>query len=403
MRRFFLSGIFFVLLTALYFLWQHRFERCPEFPSFTLADLRATADRLPPGAEWVGPAQQPSLRLRVDPEHPEVVARLSLPIRQAVAFLHLRFRISATGLVPGDETWEDGRGFIEWHPPDGGAARENDLFGSARLTQIGETTEIVLRPEHSPAIPALHLENIGTRGDFELSSFEATVLRERESWKIGRWWLLAGWLGWVLAWIGPHRWPGLPRAVGAAVVWLLMGVYFVIPGPWSDVRSMAGPFQIGRQPASSPASAERPEIPPVNLAPQAFPAVKSLGKVPTRGDFTLRLKLYATHARPLLHTLMLFAPTLVIAVLGGRSAALSLAVILAVAIEAAQLAFGFGFDWVDVFDLACDVLGIALALWVYGWLGRRWPVGFLEQPSSPPVAAPFPKPSAPAVAGGGPN
>jgi glycopeptide antibiotics resistance protein len=61
------------------------------------------------------------------------------------------------------------------------------------------------------------------------------------------------------------------------------------------------------------------------------------------------------------------------ACLVGRKPARSLAVILALAIEAAQLAFGYGFDRVDVFDLASDAVGIGLALIVHSSLKRKFP------------------------------
>jgi glycopeptide antibiotics resistance protein len=70
--------------------------------------------------------------------------------------------------------------------------------------------------------------------------------------------------------------------------------------------------------------------------------------------------------------MLLFGPTLVLAWLVGCKSAKSLALGLAVSIEAAQTAFGYGFDWVDVFDLFCDGLGIALAIWLYQKISRRF-------------------------------
>ena len=99
-----------------------------------------------------------------------------------------------------------------------------------------------------------------------------------------------------------------------------------------------------------------------------------MGKIPDQGDFTLRLKHYAAKARSLLHIALLFGPTLLIACLVGKRPAWSLGVILALAVEAAQFAFGYGFDWVDVFDLACDATGIALALAVHHRLKRFVPL-----------------------------
>ena len=55
----------------------------------------------------------------------------------------------------------------------------------------------------------------------------------------------------------------------------------------------------------------------------------------------------------------------------SRRPTLLVAVLLSLAIEGAQAAFGYGFDWVDVIDLATDAAGIALGL----WLCRRFPWG----------------------------
>jgi hypothetical protein len=370
MRRLTLFGTFFILLAALYFLWQHRFERSPEFPILRLSDLRALTKPFA-GVEWLGPESDPTLRLRVDPLHQPVVAHFDLPNMTALDWLHVRYRISAKNLKPGPKRWQDGRCLIEWHPRTGGSPWENDPFGSARYSQVGEVSERIMRPDCSPAIPALRLENLGAAGDLELSLFEATVLRESLIWKIGRGFLLVGWLGWAIAWIKSSGTVGFIRPPLAAVIWLLMGIFFVIPGPWKDARSLMGSFQIGQEIATArdaTVSTSRPEMSAMDLTSVGPVVLESVGEIPDQGDFTLRLKHYAQRARPLLHTLLLFAPTLAIACLVGRKPACSLAIILSLAIEAAQFAFGFGFDPGDVFDLVNDAVGIALAIWLYGKL-----------------------------------
>lgn len=375
MRRLTLLGTFVLLLGALYGFWQHRFERAPGYPTVRLSDLRAIASPAP-GVEWLGPETRPRLRLRVDQAHSKVVARVEVPGINAVSFLHVRFQVSPTKLLPGQEIWEDGRCLIEWHSQGGGVAWENNPFCSARHSEASGIVEMVLRPDHPPAIPALRLENLGISGDLELSMFEATVLRERWIWKTGRWFLLAGWLAWALAWIGPRGKSGRIRLLLAAAIWLVMGLYFVVPGPWKDVRFFGKAFQIGPETAAvadHSLSAARPDRPTVDLSSANPAALESVGKIPDQGDFTLRLKNYAANARPLLHILLLFAPALAMACLVGRKPARSLAVILALAIEAAQLAFGYGFDRVDVFDLASDAVGIGLALIVHSSLKRKFP------------------------------
>ncbi len=375
MRRLTLAGTFLVLLAALFLLWRYRFERSPEFPIYHLADLRAAASPSP-GVEWTGSETLPKLRLRVDQAHPRVVTRLDFPEMKAVDLLHVRFQATATKLRPGKELWEDGRCLIEWHPQSGGTEWENDPLFSVRHDQASAVAEQVMRPDQAPAIPALRVENLGRTGDLEISIFEATVLQERTLWKIGRCLLMAGWLAWALAWIGCRGKCGFVRSLFAASIWLVMGIYFVVPGPWKGVRPLGGPLLIGPEIAAFHAAAA-PALVPENTSrnqPSASPLVlDSVGKIPDQGHFTLRLKHYAANARPLLHIVLLFVPTLLIACLVGRKPARSLAIILALAIEAAQLAFGFGFDWVDVFDLACDAAGIALALAAHRYLQRILP------------------------------
>lgn len=365
MRRLILPLTFLTLVAAIYLLWQHRFERSPGFSTLRLADLRAKHEQLP-GVEWSGPESQPRLRLRVDPIHPvPVVIRLDLPGMQAIDLLHLRLQIFATNLTPGKQVWDDGRCIIEWHSPTGGAAWENNPIGSARHNDLGDVAEWVSRPDQPPAIPALRVENLGTGGDLVISVFEATAVRETWIWKIGRWWVMAAWLVWVVAWIGKKV--NFIRSLLAASIWLVMGLYFVIPGPWKLYHALGPSFPIGTEVASPPRIVS-PDTISSSLAPLA-----SVGEIPDQGDFTLRLKHYATKARPLLHIILLWAPTLLIACLVGSKSARSLAVILSLAIEAAQVSFGYGFDWGDVFDLACDATGIALALLVYRHLKRFTP------------------------------
>ena len=72
----------------------------------------------------------------------------------------------------------------------------------------------------------------------------------------------------------------------------------------------------------------------------------------------------------MLHVALLFGPTFLIAALVGRKPAAVLALILAMGTEAAEYAFGFGFDSLDACDLGFDVIGIALALLAYLLLQR---------------------------------
>jgi hypothetical protein len=178
-----------------------------------------------------------------------------------------------------------------------------------------------------------------------------------------------------MAWIGFRGRNQAIRALLAACVWTVMGIYFVVPGPWKLTHSFGAPFNLGEVVASPLKSNPVYDI---KLATSGetkveSPVLKSVGKIPDKGDFALRVKHLVEKARPLLHAFLLFGPALVIACLVGRRSALSLMILMALCIEAAQVAFGYGFDRVDVLDLGYDGIGIAAALVVHHFLKRLAP------------------------------
>lgn len=363
MRRLILFGFLLTLCVAVVLLWRNRFERVPGFKPLHLSDLRS-GDSLPPGAEWSGAGERLSIRLQ-----PGAVVRFDFPTTSAVNWLLVRYQPYTSNLSPGKRPWDDGRAMLEWHPPAGGAG-ENDPVCSVRGNEHPERAEWVMRPEKPSAIPALRLENLGAAGTFGLLDFEAIVVRETLLWKIGRWILMAAFLAWVMAWVGAKGRHASLRSLAIAIVCLLMALYFVVPGPWKSLHPLCRPFVIAGeigQIESTPASKIEGRTEPTDR-----PAVlKSVGEIPDKGDLTLRLKHLLTYARTLLHVILLFGPTFLIVWLGGRWPAVSLGGILAVAIEAAQFCFGYGFDLGDCVDLICDAAGIMLALRACEWLKRR--------------------------------
>lgn len=370
MRRALLAGTFVALVAALALLWAHRFERTPGQPVWHLADLRREMPAVA-GVEWRGAPDHPALRLRVDPRNPQVAVRLALPGAGAVEMLHLRFRMSARGLTPGAQDWETGRFMIEWHPPDGSPEVEQDPVGGIKLDQQGDPVAFVARPQNGPAVPSLRLEHLGRAGEFELADLEIIAVHERALWQTGRWFLAIGWFAWIAACI--RSWPGISRwrALCAALVWLLMGIHFVIPGPWKIQRPIGGDFRLGEPAHAPPAAKAPPSVAGQTPVVIASGAIASIGKIPERGSLALRVKHAIKQARPLLHVFLLFAPALAFVWLLGRKRALFLAVPLALAIELAQTAFGYGFGWDDVFDLVTDAIGIALAIRVFERMPER--------------------------------
>lgn len=365
MRRLFLLGSFFILLAGLFLLWQYRFERTPGVGTYRLSDVHPVTD-LPEGVTWQGTQKDPALTLRVDRNTPEVVALIQLPHLPPTNWIDVRFKIAARDLKPGAEEWDDGRCIIEWRGENRSAPTlENDQFASVRFNQTGTVGRAVLGPDRGPAIPVLRLENRGLSGGMEISMIEISSLRERATWKIGRWFLMGGWIGWFMVCIGPVGRYRVVRPLLAATTMLLMGVFFVVPGPWKIIHPFGTPFQIGPEnlsPHSAPAAS--PQI----LVPAK--AIKSVGRLPVKGGFVLRVKIYAAKIRPLLHALMLLGPTLLLAIWIGVKRTLPMMVGLAFAVEIAQISFGYGYDITDLFDLLNDITGIALGILIYQMLSK---------------------------------
>ena len=315
------------------------------------------------------------LRLEVDAAHPSLVQRIGIPDCGVVKFLHLRLRLRGEALLPGKQIWEDGRLMIEWHRP-GGKGLKIEAIGSIRGDDV-QGDDFVVAAAKGGAVPVLRLEHLGRSGAFELQEFELREVRETVWWRYGRWILVAAWLAWVCALVRSIQKISLPRALGASAIFVTMGALAVVPGPWKIQRPFGGPFIIKEIPQSAkarvlvqPQTDGAAQIDPAKPAakPSTAPAFagpqQALGKIPVQGGLLLKAKYALEPFRPLLHALLIMMPTLAMAWLAGWRPALVLAVMLSIAIELGQIAFGYGFDRVDITDLAYDALGIAAAMLV---------------------------------------
>jgi hypothetical protein len=280
---------------------------------------------------------------------------------------------------------------IEWHPLETGTALEKDPVGGIKLDQDSGRISLVAVPVRGPAVPAIVLEHLGVAGEFDLSGLEIIPVRERAFWKTGRWVLVFVSFAWlatcIRSWRGVKTW----RASSAAVICLLMIIEFVIPGPWKVQRSLfVQDFRLGES-VQSPPSSETPPMVEAGVAPNiSSGAIQPSGDVRVQGGPALRVKHLLKHLRILLHVALLAAPTLAFAILLGRANAVRLAIPLALAIESAQTAFGYGFDWVDGVDLIFDGIGIWLALLVHRRLARGLTLLDPVLPCSNPAGHPAP-------------
>ncbi len=373
MRRVSLWVTFPLLIAGLFVLWGHRFERMPAASEIGLAELRTAFPVLPAGAEWQGSAQDPVLRLVVSQENPRVRLRMELPDVPPVEAFLIRYRMKTKNLTVGPQEWDDGRALIEWRSSDGTVKLELDPVGSLRGDSDSGDNELVLRPANGRSIPVLWIEHLGRGGEFEISSLEMIPVRGRALWKFGQWVLVVVWTLWIwmfLQMVGNRsRW----MSALAAVIWVVAAVFLAVPGPWKTLRSLVIPFKI-EPPVALIAGDERPTSDVKSVLPTPAhrlpaPMLEATGKIPIQDGWIIKVKHYLSMLRPILHALLLFLPTLVFASLVSRKSTIMLAAGLAIAIEAAQTSFGYGFGWDDVADLTTDAIGIALALWV--WKKRK--------------------------------
>jgi hypothetical protein len=356
-RIFLLIIALLALAFSMAMVWQFRFERDPDYGIHNLSDLQLGA-LAEPGVEWVGDDAKAKLRMRVDSSVSRVIIRFQFPAIPPVDYLHLKYQVAAKELTPGRQMWDDGRFMIEWHSPQR-KKWEPDYFSSIRGSRTSKVVECVMRPEQGPAVPWLRIEHLGAAGELELLEFEAVVVKETLVWRVGRWILLGCGVFWALAWIrtmGERNWL---RAVIASATWVFLLTAFVVPGPWKILKPLGMPFQIQKEQGLAPNILEYHNA--AVMMGSSNEKLRSVGRVPEKGDLVLRIKQYATHARSFLHALLFFAPTLFLAFLIGRARSTGLMIMLAIGIESAQWVFGYGFDWVDGADLLWDALGILLA------------------------------------------
>lgn len=360
---------FLVMLFLLVALWSHRFAATSDSRALNLEEMRKQMPLLPQGATWKNVEGNSILVLSRSLEQRAVQLRFELPFPRAVEALHVRCSVAARNLKVGSQKWEDGRIIIEWATSSGENATEVDPICSHRNDEFSHDLSLVAKFSAGLAHPILRVENLGSSGDLVISRLEIVPVFERKLWRIGRWFVLLGSFALLVFFFRSDSTPQW-RGLASAGIWLLMVVLFAIPGPWKSLRPLVVDFELGH-------SREKSEVCPtfsVNLVVDSSSSVEShhksevIGDVPDQRGWIVKLKLKLEPLRPLLHALLLFVPALAFSFLIGRMYALQLSCALAVMIEAAQIAFGYGFDWIDVSDLLTDFIGIQFAIWIH----RRW-------------------------------
>lgn len=378
MKRVGLVIAFFLLVAGLPVLRALRFERDDGRATVTLESLRTLAPDLPPGGRWVEQNDRAVLILPTARDGQLGAFRVPLPDGQPVEAMHVRIDAEAKGLVLGKSDWSDGRMLVEWRSPDGTAAREVDPVCSLEANQSVADLSQVMRPSVRASLPVLRVENLGSAGELRVSRLELTPVREGLEWQVGRWVLLAGWCAWLFVVLSHTTSSVAWRKAAATLLCAGVSLLFVFPGPWKSLRTLGIDYRIGPEVTRSAAVSGSPPVgvPTTRAAITGHTTVAApLDKVQVADGWILTVKRVLANARPLLHAILLMVPTFCLAMLVGRWAACALGAGIAVGIELAQAAFGFGFDLHDIGDLLSDGAGIALAIGLHigvtGWLENR--------------------------------
>jgi len=367
-RPFVLTTTAFLLVIFTWFLWQRRFA--PESKAATLnlqAIVKANESSMGPGAHWESGLDGPSLMLETGPDHPQVVQRLLLPGIGSVDQLHFRLELVAEHLEVGTNPWEDGRLLLEWHSQESVRDIQTEYLASAGYNDSSKVSSCVARPDVPPAVPVLRIEHLGRSGKIRLEQCDVIAVRETHWWSSGKLLLAAAWLLWSSALIRTDNKRSFrPWLTGA--LWIFLATQLVIPGPWALIRPLGESFE--SVPKNLPISTSPLESPVDQNLNDISKRVVPLGKLPEAGSLILRIKNHIKQSRPLLHFLLFLGVTLALAFVAGNRSVLALPVMLAVGKEIAQLGFHYGADYLDLIDLLCDFLGIALAFVLFTKLQR---------------------------------
>ncbi len=363
-----LLALFTALVVCMVAAWSHRFMPADGAVRLGLNALTLAGDR-PAGLSWDGDA----LRMTGRPERRDS-AQFLIPGMEGVEFLLVRHHAVADGIVVGWDKWDDGRLFIEWLVDDEvvGISRIHSARGSS---DRGVNTMVIAAPRRD-AVPVLVFENLGHAGTYELRHFELVAARERRIWALGKWAFGAGILVLLVGLIADKKKPARWRGWVAAAMWLWVATNYAFPGPWDAALPFVVPFAFGEVEDFQAGSAklELPDAVPVHGG------IPQMEQLPPPGDIGLRLKLWLPWLRPLLHFVLLFAPVLAMAWFVGTKRAFWLGWSLSLMIEAAQVLYGFGFGWDDVWDLIVNGIAISVAVWMHRrfaeWIHSRLPFPF---------------------------
>lgn len=356
-----------VLIAALLVLWSRRYERV-DGEVVTLWELREVSPETREPFSWENGA------FRATAGQPLAAAEFSVVLPPDCEALGIHVRVSAENLEHGARETDDGKLHIVWRDPAGHADDIPRYISSAVGTADGEIREAVWkRPVGRMAV--VRVTNAGRSGNFRVKELEIRALKTSRLWKAAMVPYLVAWAGWLFWFFRTEARMAAWRAALTAGIWLFMFQDFVVPGPWAMDRPLVVDFHM-------PAVREGPgaqmggAVRFVTLPEEKNGAEDPLGLI-------LWVKKTFRSVRPALHVLFVCVPVFFTAFLVSRRRAWMMGVFFSVAVEAAQLGFGYGFDWLDVGDLLFDAVGIAFALRAHRWWMEKSVTGPFAQAPVP--------------------
>ena len=362
--------------------WNCRFEQVPTAKPVTLAsqDSRFQTIRGEDRVRWL---REPP-RLQIDAREPNQYPTVEIDPGDTPGASHFWVRMTSSGeeLEAGDLPWQRARLVVNYRDDRGELLPKTPGVSVGVGTFSSQTICKVVKIDPSEGRLYFTIQNLALDGTFTVEELEIRAVRNRSWFPMVGLTLGFSWFLWILTVI--RRWLGTVAGTRghfvAATTFFAAGSFLVFPGPWHPLVPLGPLFMLPAAPLTVPDAVAAPTTPQspaqhtgepsTTMKPSASPQPRWQVPVhsPPGTSVIERVFQFKEHFRPLLHLAAFAALTFIFSALLDPGKGWLPVSALGLASEAMQVAFGFGFDWLDVFDLLLDAAGIAFGLWLH----HRW-------------------------------
>jgi len=328
-RPFVLVSALLPLCAGIVLLWQHRFKREGNRFEVTLENLVPVSTR---AKQLVRDNEPGAVIMKAAPHGAGQVALFDFPPQMPPEFLYVRLRVLSKNLHPDSGSWQNGRTIIEWHDPRGIESVVFLPIQCAEYDSLDEPPPFVVKSAFPGAVPRLRIEHLGRDGTYQVEKLALLPVGESGFWRFGGPLLVFCWLAWVVVLCRKNKKPALWRGFLAGVVFIAMGFYLVVPGPWKVIRPLGFEFNLDENGHDIPNEATSSTGEAMNLKHTPH-APEPLGKMDVQGGLLIKIKLYLSMIRPLLHGVLFLGPAFLLAWLVGKKSSIMLLVMIIFGIE----------------------------------------------------------------------